>query len=319
MSVNIKTIYNYQTEKGIHYEKMNISFQLFGKKLHTAQVVVVIHALTGNSDVASEKSGWWKQIIGEGKVIDTNKYTILSFDIPGNGYSDNTIEKYKDFSTKDIAKLFIETLESLGRDKIYAVIGGSLGGGIAWEIAALKPRFVKYLIPIACDWKTPDWIIAHNYVQEDILTNSTHPLKTARMMAMMFYRTPQSFTEKFNRTKNDDDVYNVESWLNHHGDKLIERYSLAAYRMMNHLLTTVDITDENTTFEEVAMPIQSNIINIGIDSDLFFINDRIIETDKILKKINVKSEFHEIKSIHGHDAFLIEYEQLTQILKPIFD
>lgn len=319
MSVNTKTIYNYQTEKGIHYEKMNISFQSFGKKLHSAPVVVVIHALTGNSDVASEKSGWWKQIIGEEKVIDTNKYTIVSFDIPGNGYSNNTIDQYKDFRTKDIAKLFIETLESLGLNDIYAVIGGSLGGGIAWEIAALKPHYLKNLIPIACDWKTPDWIIAHNYVQEDILNNSIHPLKTARMMAMMFYRTPQSFTEKFNRTKKDEEVYNVESWLNHHGDKLVDRYSLAAYRMMNHLLTTVDITDENTSFEEVAMPIEASIINIGIDSDLFFINDRIIETDKILKKINVKSEYHEIKSIHGHDAFLIEYEQLIQILKPIFD
>lgn len=319
MLLNTKTIFNYQTEKGIHYEKMNISFQLFGKKLHTAPAVVVIHALTGNSDVASEKSGWWKQIIGEEKVIDTNKYTIISFDIPGNGYSNNTIEQYKDFRTRDIAKLFIETLESLGLNDIYAVIGGSLGGGIAWEIAALKPHYVKYLIPIACDWKTPDWIIAHNFVQEDILSNSIHPLKTARMMAMMFYRTPQSFTEKFNRTKKDDDVFSVESWLNHHGEKLIERYSLAAYRMMNHLLTTVDITDENRSFEDVATAIEAYIINIGIDSDLFFINDRIIETDRILKTINVKSEYHEIKSIHGHDAFLIEYEQLIQILNPIFE
>ena len=197
-SILIHNINKYQNFGGIQLGKLDISYQLFGKELHTAPVVLVNHALTGNSDVISETKGWWKTIIGKDKVIDTEKFTVIAINIPGNGYHNKRIENYKDFTAKDIAQLFILTLKSIGVEELHAAIGGSLGGGIAWEMAALEPEFIRYVIPVASDWKSSDWIIGHNYIQENILNASPNPLQTARMMAMLFYRTPASLKEKFN-------------------------------------------------------------------------------------------------------------------------
>jgi len=313
------SIYNFQTYGGVQYEKLDISYELFGQKLHTAPIVVVNHALTGNSDVASDQKGWWKTIIGNEKLIDTSRYTIISFNVPGNGYDGTLFENYKDFTTKDMALIFLSTLKSLKINDIYAAIGGSLGGALAWEMAVLNPSLIKYLIPIACDWKSTDWVIGQCYIQDSILNNSTKPLEEARMMAMLFYRTSASFTHKFNRSRTDDNSqYNVESWLQHHGDKLPQRFQLSAYKIMNHLLTTIDIGRGKKSFCEAVKNVKSSIIQIAIDTDLFFVAEENIKTRNDLNKIGIPNEYHEIKSIHGHDAFLIEFEQLSQILKPVF-
>jgi len=150
---------NFTTESGYFYPEFELSYQLFGQPLGQAPVVLVNHALTGNSNVAGD-SGWWKSLIGLGKVIDTNKYTILGFNIPGNGYDDrekNRIDNYEDFTARDIARLFGKGLEDLGVHELYAAIGGSLGGGIAWEMAVLYPDLIENLIPVASDWKASDW------------------------------------------------------------------------------------------------------------------------------------------------------------------
>src|SRR5690606_28014485 len=144
---------------------------LFGKALGTAPVVLVNHALTGNSKVAGE-TGWWTDLVGDDKVIDTKLYTVLAFNIPGNGFDGFVIENYKDFVARDIAKLFLIGLEKLKIDKLFALIGGSLGGGIAWEMAVLNPNITENLIPVATDWKSTDWLIANCQIQEQILVNS---------------------------------------------------------------------------------------------------------------------------------------------------
>ena len=99
------SILNFVTKSG-KTSSLSLSYQLFGKKLHTAPIVLVNHALTGNSNVAG-KDGWWNALIGSDKVIDTNKYTIIAFNIPGNGYDGFVIENYKDFAARDIAKIFL--------------------------------------------------------------------------------------------------------------------------------------------------------------------------------------------------------------------
>ncbi len=312
---------DYTTESGYFYPNFELSYQIFGQDLHTAPIVLVNHALTGNSNVAG-KNGWWKELIGQGKVIDTNNYTIIAINVPGNGFdkkSENIIGNYLDFNARDIAKLFGLVLEELSIKKLYAVIGGSLGGGIAWEMAFLFPDLIENLIPVASDWKASDWILAHNKTQLQILSNSSQPVHDARMMAMLFYRTADSFKQKFNRTKNKDQGnFNTESWLLYHGKQLENRFSLESYKMLNHLLSTVDVTRDRGNFTELAGQIQANVIQVGVDSDFFFVPKEIIETKKMLDRAGVENAYHEIKSIHGHDAFLIEYEQLNEILKSVF-
>lgn len=301
-------------------QDINMSYQTFGCPLYSAPIVLVNHALTGNSSVCGD-NGWWNDLIGKDKCIDTNKYTILSFNIPGNGYDENPenlIENYRDFTAKDIAKLFITGIEKLKINNLFAVIGGSVGGGIAWEIASLKPELAEHIIPIASDWKSTDWLIANCHIQDAILNNSKAPLADARMHAMTLYRTPESFKVKFQRSKKDVELFNVESWLNHHGKTLNNRFQLSAYKMMNQVLKTINITDNDNKFSEIAKQIKSNIHIVTINSDLFFKAEENWNTYIDLKQYKDNVYINEIKSIHGHDAFLIEYNQLSKILKPIF-
>jgi homoserine O-acetyltransferase len=300
---------------------INLSYQLFGCALHSAPVVLVNHALTGNSNVAGSK-GWWNALIGPNKPIDTNHFTILAFNIPGNGYDGHTnhlIENYKDFVARDIAKLFLSGIEALGIHQLFAAIGGSLGGGIAWEMAALNPKITKHLIPVASDWKSTDWIIANCLIQEQFLVNSKRPIQDARMHAMLCYRTPESLKNRFQRSQNEEfNLFNIETWLIHHGDKLQKRFQLSAYKLMNHLLKTIDITTNRGSASEVLKTIEAEIHIIGIDSDLFFVSEENTSTLKLLHPNLTNVSYHEITSIHGHDAFLIEYEQLNAIIKEIF-
>jgi len=315
------SITNFFTESGAYYPNLKLSYQLTGSDSSDAPIVLVNHALTGNSEVTGE-NGWWKSLIGDGKCIDTHHFKILSFDIPGNGFlADETslINNYKDFVARDIAKIFLRGLEQLKINQLFAAIGGSLGGGIAWEMAVLEPNLIQNLIPIASDWKSSDWLIANCFLQERILENSSNPIEDARIHAMLCYRTPFSFKVKFQRTRNHEkDIFNTESWLLHHGEKLQKRYQLAAYKLMNQLLKTIDITRGRESLEKIVAPISGNIHIVSINTDLFFSPDEDRETITRLKNIKANVYHDEIQSIHGHDAFLIEYEQLSQLLRNIF-
>jgi homoserine O-acetyltransferase len=311
-------IEEFTTLSGFTLSNFQLSYQVFGKELGTAPVVLVNHALTGNSNVSGE-DGWWKDLINDGKAIDTQKFTILSFNIPGNGYDGFVIENYKDFVARDVAKIFLIGLEQLEIDQLFALTGGSLGGGIAWEMAVLKPDVTKHLIPVATDWKSTDWLIANCQIQEQFLVNSKNPVHDARMHAMLCYRTPESFKERFQRSTNEDlQIFNVESWLLHHGKKLQERFQLSAYKLMNQLLKTIDVTKGREANFNVLDSIQAKIHIVGVDSDLFFTADENRETQRQLALTHPNVTYHEINSVHGHDAFLIEYKQLGKILENIF-
>lgn len=308
---------DYVTQNGKSV-KIKLSYQVFGKTLHTAPIVLVNHALTGNSNVAGN-DGWWSELVGKDKVIDTKEYTVLAFNIPGNGYDGFLIENYKDFIARDIAKLFLIGLEKLKIKSLFAVIGGSLGGGIAWEMVVLKPNLATHFIPVATDWKATDWLMANCQIQEQFLVNSKNPVHDARMHAMLCYRTPESFKSRFQRSKNKElEIFNVESWLLHHGNKLQERFQLSAYKLMNQLLRTIDVTKNREPNKNVLDVIQSKITIVAVDSDLFFTAEENRETQKQLALTHPNVTYNEINSIHGHDAFLIEFEQLENIIKGIF-
>ena len=321
MSLQKIDLFDFQFQNGSYKRWLPLYYQTFGQPIGTAPVVLVNHALTGNSQVMGE-NGWWNHLIGTGKTIDTDYYTVIAFNIPGNGFdgnAENLILDYKDFTTKDIALLFWEGLQFLGIHDLFAVIGGSLGGGIAWEMAFLKPKNIQHLIPVASDWKASDWLIANVLVQDKILNNSENPVNDARLHAMLLYRTPQSLKSKFNRSKNENqELYQIESWLLHHGQKLENRFALESYKLMNHLLKTIGQSTNCVQFISFAKQTTTNIHLIAVDSDYFFTADENRETFEILKRVNPNVFYHEIQSLHGHDAFLIEFEQLNTILKNTF-
>lgn len=302
---------NFKLKSG-KVQDISVSYQIFGRALHTAPIILVNHALTGNSSVTN----WWKDLVGEHKVIDTTQFTILAFDVPGNGHDsniDHLIFNYQDWTLEDVAQAFIDTLIKLKVFYLHAGIGGSLGGCLLWEMMVIYPELFNIIIPIAADWKATDWVIANCHIQERILSNSTQPIEDARQHAMTFYRTPQSFRNKFNREK--DKEFKVINWLNFHGLKLQERFTLPAYRLLNHLLGTANAArNYHDNILKAVAKSETKIKLIAINSDGFFSAQEDVLTYELLKN-HKDIEYHEIDSIHGHDAFLMEYTQVEKILK----
>lgn len=296
-------------------QDISVSYQTFGRPLHTAPVILVNHALTGNSNVLS----WWNEIVGYDKTIDLNRFTVLAFDIPGNGFdgiTDHLIYNYQDWCLADVALAFAKAIQHLNIHNIEIGIGGSIGGALLWEMLAIQPQLFGTIIPIAADWKSTDWLIACCHVQESILENSTKPLETAREHAMTFYRSPQGLKYKFNRATVEG-VFKVKKWLDFHGQALEERFVLPSYRLLNHLLWNVNAAaDFGGEIEKMVEKSESNIELIAIDSDGFFLATEDRETHQILKNGH-SIYYHELQSVHGHDAFLIEHDQVKTILTSI--
>ena len=300
--------------------RINLSYHIFGKALGTAPVVLVNHALTGNSEVAGE-NGWWKSVIGDDKPIDTIRFTVLAFNFPGNGFDqkpENLIHNYKDFDLNAIANILFEGLDSLGIEQVYCGIGGSVGGALLWHMAAIRPQFFEKIIPVGCDFKATDWLRALCKIQDDLLQDDKRGIHLARQHGMTFYRCPEGLNHKFQNKKTQGlDSFMVEDWLNYHGCALEKRFQLAAYKLMNHLLSTVDISTEELSAVEVAASIISEIHVVTVDSDLLFTAHQSRLNYQELKGRKNEVYYYEIESIHGHDAILIEYPKLSSILERI--
>ena len=318
INLNKLNIENFSSFDGTNFD-IELTYELFGQPIGENPIVLINHALTGNSSVSGSK-GWWNSIVGDKKLIDTNYFTVLAFNFPGNGYDGKLIDNYESLILRDIAKMFIIGLEKLNIKKLFAIVGGSIGGGLVWEMASISPNISENYIPIASDWKSSDWLIANTRLQKQILNNSSNPVHDARIHAMLCYRSPLSFQKKFDRSINEDSkIFNVESWLLHHGKKLKERFQLSSYKLMNHLLSTIDITQGGKIkFEDIISKIKGNIFIVSVDSDLFFTDYQ--NRDTFYKACRIKDNifFKTIKSVHGHDAFLIEFDQISKLLSSVF-
>lgn len=295
-----------------------VSYQHFGKVLHSAPVVVVLHALSGNSNVSGLK-GWWNGLVGPGKAIDTNSLTVLAFNVPGNAYDDQLVDNPYAYRLRTISDWFYYCLDTLGFDSGHAVIGGSLGGCLAWQMAADRPGFFRHVIPVAAHWKASPWVVAQGIVQDSILSNSQRPIKDARMHAMTFYRNPKAFKLKFSEKNDQSESALAYEWLHYHGNTLAKRFALPAYKFMNWLLTTHDITQGNGNIDQVLKRFDGKLHLVAIPSDLLYVDADIKQSYTLAKTLGVNVEYYQLDSDQGHDGFLIEQDKLGALLAPVFN
>lgn len=309
------TLSDFTNWRGESIPSLTLTYQVAGPALGSAPIVLVCHALTGNSAVAGPE-GWWAKLIGPGQTIDTTRYTILSIDIPGNEYAGSAPQGDPSLlSVRDVARLWLLVLRELCVDHLYALIGPSLGGGIAWQIAVLEPTLAEHLFPIATDYKASDWLLAQTEVQRLILDHSDRPIHDARVHAMLTYRTPKSLIGRFEGKTTDSGLPKVLDWLDYHGRTLEGRFSLRAYRVMTFLTSTIHAAENEKELTRIA----SHIHLVAIDSDRLFPYFIARETiERLRSSGKERAELHTIVSDHGHDAFLIEYDQLCRIMSPFF-
>jgi homoserine O-acetyltransferase len=295
---------NVEIETGVG---LSLNYKTYGLAKEEGKSILILHALTGNSNVTGE-NGWWQEIVGLDKVIDLNLYHIVAIDIPGNGTNGQTVKDIEKYDSNLIGGLIAKTLQNDGYFNIDMAFGVSLGGGLLWEIIVDNPTWINKAFVIAAHWKTSPWLKGITYTQNEILEHSTNPIEDARKMAMLFYRNPEGFEKKF--TSNSQ----AKGWLDYHGYSLQKRFVKEAYQLMNHLLGNINAIEGYKSFSDAVFPVTTELIHIGVNSDILFSADDNKQSHAELLRLGKSSFYEEIDSVHGHDAFLIEKEQLEIII-----
>lgn len=354
----------FKLENGAYLSPVQVAYQTYGQLNKTKDnVILICHALTGNAHAAGfisevetdnnssfnylqkystiykDKPGWWHDVIGPGKLFDTNKYFVVCSNILGSCYGTtgptSKIDSKNIFGSsfplitvRDIVHVQKKLLDYLGIDKIHTAVGGSLGGMQVLEWALLYPEVVNSIIPIATSARHSAWAIGLNEAARQAIKNDPHwnngnydeqpfnGLSLAREIAMISYRTQPSFQQKFHRNKaSNNGTFNVESYLRYQGKKIVERFDANSYITITHTMDSHDITRDRSNFEDVLNSISQKTLSIGIDSDLLY----PAHEQKEFANHIPNADYAEIKSIHGHDAFLIEFEQLNNLIRPFLD
>ncbi|NBC03938.1 MAG: homoserine O-acetyltransferase [Bacteroidetes bacterium] len=323
------------TEAGFRFDEPDVAYKTWGslnKKKNN--VILICHALTGHA-AADE---WFPGIFGPGRVCDPSKNFILCINVPGSPYgsvgpwSENpeTGKPYKnsfpEITVRDMVRFQQQLLDQLGITGIELVLGGSLGGMQALEFSIMDDRIESAAL-IAMGKSHSPWAIGISHAQRQAIfadpkwndgnydknDGPAKGLAAARMMAMITYRTPSDYEKKFSRgLQGDSDQFQVESYLNYQGKKLADRFDAHSYIILTEAMDSHDVSRDRGSFQEVLGQVQSSVKVIGIESDHLYSTHEQKELAKLLKN----AEYKEIKSSYGHDAFLIEFEQINDIIKP---
>ena len=300
-------------ESGTKISDVNIAYQIFGDFSPSKKIVWVCHALTANSDVED----WWNGLFGKNNLFNSENYTIICANILGSCYgtSFKSEENLPIISIRDMVEMHQRLADFLEISKIDFLLGGSLGGMQALEWSVTNPDFIKNLFVIATNAKHSPWGIAFNEAQRMALNSGENGIEAARAIALLSYRN----YETYNETQKDDeeklDHFRASSYQNYQGEKLKKRFTNESYWMLSKSMDTQNLGRNRTSIENALSKIKAKTLVIGIESDLLF---PVSEQEYLAKNIK-NAKFEIIKSLYGHDGFLLETEKISELLKNHFE
>lgn len=326
-------------DSGAWLASPTVAYETYGTLDATcSNAILVCHALTGSAHVAgtddSGNHGWWSRLVGPGLAIDTDRYFVLSTNVIGSCYGSTgprstdptTGREYgTDFpiiTIRDMVRAQRQTLGELGIDRLHAVIGGSMGGMQVLEWGLLYPNIPDLLIPIATAARHSPWAVAFNAIAREAialgraLNDPAAGLRLARKIAMLTYRSDLEFSERFGRERTGEDfftvdgTFEVEHWLEHHGRRLVERFDIDTFEAITRAMDLHDVTRGGRSLAEALGSIRQPTLCVGISSDILYPPHE----QKSLAEGIPNCTYREINSPCGHDAFLIEFDQLNTIV-----
>ena len=304
-------------------------YAIFGElNSDKANAVLVFHALTGSA----RADEWWADIIGAGKALDTNKYAVICVNYLGSCYGSTGAKSVNpklgknygaDFplvTVADIVRAQKIVLESLGIERLKAVVGGSVGGMCALQFASLFPNSTEKCVAIgACELSAMG--LALNHLQREALKHENN-VSLARQIAMISYKSHELFEQRFSRRHNRngenprerfENRFDIAGYLDYQGEKFIERFDKETHKIITKAM---DLFELNET--EIAQITATNYL-IGISSDWLF---PALDVKKFADRCvfnGVNAEFIEFISPDGHDAFLSDSAQMIKILRDILN
>ena len=349
---------NLKLESGDIIDSFKLAFKTYGKlNADKTNAILVCHALTGDQYVAGNnpitgREGWWSRMVGPNKPIDTNKFFVICSNVLG-GCAGSTGPKelqngsdvayggnFPSITIKDMVKAQSLLIESLNIEKLFSVIGGSMGAMQALQWAIDFPDRILNIIHIAGALKHSAQNIAfHEVGRQAIMSdpiwkngkyfeNNEVPergLSVARMIAHITYLSENAMHRKFGRKLQSRDIisfgfdadFQVESYLRYQGKSFVERFDANSYL---YLTRAMDYFDHDETFRK-NIEFSHNPNNhlkyliVSFTSDWLF---PTMESKMIVNQLNSLSRevsFLEIDTDKGHDSFLLEEPQLDDVIR----
>ncbi|WP_172119429.1 homoserine O-acetyltransferase MetX [Actinomyces faecalis] len=311
--------------------------------------VLVLHALTGDSHVTGEvgpghpSPGWWSELVGPGRAIDTERYFVVAANILGGcqgstGPSSTAPDgrpwgsRFPWLTTRDQVEAETRLANALGIETFHLVLGASLGGHRAIEWAASHPDRVRNLTLVATGASTTADQLAWCHLQELAIVADpyffdgdyySHPvgpvqgLGLARAIAHTTYRSAAELDARFGRAhqgQEDPAVggrYQIESYLDYHAGKLLARFDANSYLIVTHSMMVHDVGTGRGGTEKALGQVTARTLVVDVDSDRLFLPDQAEQLERCIPGARRET----ISSLHGHDGFLIESEQMDRVLR----
>jgi homoserine O-acetyltransferase/O-succinyltransferase len=339
-------------DAGIDLAPLQIAYQTYGA-LNAAKsnAILVCHALTGDQHVANVhpvtgKPGWWESLIGPGKIIDTNKYFVISSNVVGGclgttgpaSLNPATGKPYAlDLSVITIADMVraqAMLVEALGISSLFLVLGGSMGGMQVLEWAASYPDKVFAALPIATGARHSSQNIAFHEVGRQAVmadpewrdgryieagSNPSKGLAVARMAAHITYLSDTALHRKFGRNLQDrsektfgfDADFQIESYLRHQGASFVDRFDANSYLYMTRAMDYFDLAAEHDNVLANAFKgTKTRFCVVSFTSDWLFPTAESRTIVHALNAAGASVSFVEIETDRGHDAFLLDEPEL---------
>lgn len=312
---------------GTRLPELVVAWRHDGPSPGAAPQVVVVHALTGSADAAGD---WWAPLIGPGRAFDTRRLGVLSANLLGGRYGSTGPSsrdpatggpygrKFPAISTRDQARAQWALLDAIGIEEVALVVGGSLGGMVALEIALTRPAAVRHVVPIAAPAATGPMAVAWNRIQLELIERlGDDGLALARQLAMTTYRSELDFEERFGREREPDGRPSVVSYLDHQGRKLVDRFDGETYRVLAGAMDRHDIGAGRGGHEAALVHLavaDTRLTGVGIEDDILYGPRQVRALVVAASRAGIAARYREIRSTKGHDAFLVEWDQLGMIL-----
>lgn len=344
-------------KSGAVLDSYELVYETYGElNADRSNAVLICHALSGNHHVAGvyadnpKNTGWWNNMIGPGKPVDTRKFFVIGINNLGGCHgstgpisiNDKTGKRFgPDFplvTTADWAKTYVRFADQFSIDCFAAVIGGSLGGMSAMQLALDAPERVRHAIVVAASARLTAQNIAFNDVARqailtdpdfhdgDYYSHGTHPrrgLRLARMLGHITYLSDDSMASKFGRELrngslafNYDVEFQIESYLHHQGDKFADLFDANTYLLMTKALDYFDpAQDYDGNLSAAFARAQADFLVLSFTSDWRFSPERSRDIVKALLDNKLNVSYAEIPSSYGHGSFLMQDDYYHQLIR----
>ncbi len=301
----------FRTEGGAVIPDLRVAYRRDGPP--SAPAVLVVHALTGSADAAGD---WWQPLIGPGRAIDTTRRQVICLNLLGSCYGTTgprELSPFPEITPRDMARTQWAALDALDVPSLDLVVGGSLGGMVALEVALERPSAVRAVMPIAAPARIGNLAAAWNHIQLELLAlDPDRGLELARQLAMTTYRSEVDF----------DTRDGIGSYLEHQGVKLRLRFHAGAYGTLVRAMNAHDVGRDRGGIVEAFRSLAASDVAVhpvGIEGDILYGPRQVRALVDAARAAGAATSYRQIRSDKGHDAFLVEWDQLTDILGEVLE